>query len=166
MALARALDDKGLRVIMVDLSGSGEAGLQMASDPTVPGITDLLAADASYSDVIIDDIGSGAHVIPAGGADPDRAVSGIGRLPIVLEGLSSAYDMVLVECGMTDAAGLSGLVSTDSEIVLAIDETTGEAAVQTASDLADHGYDDVLIVIDAADDMPGPGTPQRARAAM
>lgn len=166
VALARALDGKGLQVILVDLSGSGEAGLEMAGDPTIPGINDLLASEASYSQVIVGDVKSTAHVIPVGVADTDRALSGIARLPIVLEGLSSAYDVVLVECGMTDAAGLANLVSSDSEIVLALSETTGEAAVETASDLADHGFDDVLIVLDQSDETPGPKTPQRAHMAM
>lgn len=166
VALARALDDKGLRVILVDLSGTGESGLEMAGDPAAPGITDLLTADASYTDVIVGDMESAAHVIPAGVADPDRAMSGIARLPIVLDGLASAYDIVLVDCGLTNAEALSGLVSEDSEIVLALDETTGEAAVATAGDLAQHGFNDVLIVLEQVEDTPDPDTPQRARAAM
>lgn len=165
VALARALDGKGLRAIVLDLSGTGLAGALMDADPSDPGITDLLAADASYSDVIFGDSASAAHIIPAGNADADRALSGIERLPIILDGLSSAYDIVLVDCGVTDAAGLGRLVGPDSEIVLSVDAHSGDNAVDAAQDLADGGYDDVLIVLDDTGETPDPMEPAPLRKA-
>ncbi|MCR9124131.1 MAG: hypothetical protein NXH91_17865 [Phyllobacteriaceae bacterium] len=165
VAIARALDAKGLRAIVMDLSGTGLAGGLMDADPADPGITDLLAAEASYSDVIFGDGASGAHIIADGNADADRALSGIERLPIILDGLSSAYDVVLVDCGATDAAGLGRLVSADSEIVLSVDGQSGESAVDAARDLADGGFDDVLIVIEEEGQMPDPVEPEPLRKA-
>ena len=163
--IARLLDDKGLRAIVLDLSGAGQAGALMGADAAAPGITDLLAAEASYSEVIFGDTRSGAHIVPVGRADPDRALSGIERLPIVLEGLGAAYDIVLVDCGVTDAAGLDRLVSPDCEVVLSVDTLTGESAVGAASDLAKGGFQDVLIVIDGPDAAPDPDAPARLRKA-
>jgi len=165
VAIARALDAKGLRAIVLDLSGTGLAGGLMDADPADPGITDLLAAEASYSDVIFGDGASGAHVIPDGNADSDRALSGIERLPIILDGLSSAYDIVLVDCGATNAAGLGRLFSDDSEIILSVDAQSGESAVDAARDLSDGGHDDVLIVIEDDRDMRDPVEPAQLREA-
>lgn len=165
VAIARAIDARGLRAIVLDLSGTGLASRLMDADPADPGITDLLAAEASYSDVIFGDGASGAHIIADGNADPDRAVSGIERLPIILDGLSSAYDIVLVDCGATDAAGLNRLVSADSEIVLSVDAQSGESAVDAARDLSEGGHDDVLIVIEEDAGMPDPVEPEPLRKA-
>ncbi|WP_306118580.1 MULTISPECIES: Wzz/FepE/Etk N-terminal domain-containing protein [unclassified Roseitalea] len=154
--LARRIDAKGLRSILVDLTGTGTAGAHMLEDPLVPGINDLLAADASYHDVIHPDRASRAHVVPAGLIDPERALAGIDRLPGVLDGLASVYDIVVVDCGMTDAQGLRALVSTDAELVLSIDETVGERATQTARDLAENGFDDLLILVADSDGETGP----------
>lgn len=165
VAMARALDAKGLRAIVLDLSGTGLAAGLMDIDPADPGITDLLAAEASYSDVIFGDGASGAHIIADGNADPDRALSGIERLPIILDGLSSAYDIVLVDCGATDAAGLGRLISADSEIILSVDAQSSESAVDAARDLADSGHNDVLIVIEDEGGMPDPVEPEPLRKA-
>lgn len=165
VAIARLLDDKGLRAIVLDLSGTGLAGGLMQVDPAAAGITDLLAAEASYSEVIFGDRHTGAHVIPAGRARSDRALAGIERLPIILDGLASAYDIAVVDCGVTDAAGLERLASHDSEIILSVDALTGEAAIDAAQDLADGGYDDVLIVLDEDDTAPDPDAPERLREA-
>jgi len=165
VGIARRLDEKGLRTIVLDLSGTGYAGGLMDADPAEPGITDLLAAQASYSEVIFGDSRSGAHVMPSGGADPERALAGIERLPIILDGLASAYDIVVVDCGVTDAAGLARLASHESEIVLSVDPESGDAAVEAAQDLADGGYDDVLIVLGEDDASPDPDTPVDLRKA-
>lgn len=163
--IARLLDRKGLRVIVLDLSGAGQAGGLMGADTADPGITDLLAAEASYSEVIFGDIGSGAHIVPLGQAGSDRALSGIERLPIILEGLGAAYDIVLVDCGVADAAGLDRLVSSDCEIVLSVDTLTDENTVGAASDLAAGGFRDVLIVIDGPEVAPDPDASARLRKA-
>ncbi len=156
--LARRIDAKGLRTILVDLSGAGRGGAHMLDVEGTPGITDLLAAQASYADVIHRDLASGAHVMPAGVADPDLAMRGIARLPIILDGLADAYEMVIVDCGMTDADGLRQLVSADAEIVLSVDSTVGDQAAETVRDLAEGGFDELLILVADPDDDPDPGS--------
>ncbi len=163
--LARHLDAEGLRTIVVDLTGEGTASRLMLEDFDVTGISDLLAAEASYADVIHGDRASRAHVMPIGLADQSRALAGIGRLPIILSGLGSAYDLVIVDCGPTDAAGLMRLVTDDSELILSIDPENAEQAVVTAQDLLDAGFDDVLVVLEEGAPDHGPGTPARRRAA-
>lgn len=155
VALARMLAGEGLRTVVVDLSGTGAATRRMLEDADCPGITDLLAASSSYSDVIYPDYATGAHIIPTGIADPARAMRAADRLPIILDALVSAYDMVIVECGPTNAEGLRRLAGAGSRIVLAVSDPAAPEIVETAEDLVDAGYDDLLLVTtDEEDESP------------
>ena len=156
--------DKGLRTILIDLTGSGASSHHMLTDFAVAGITDLLASEASYSDVIHCDAATRAHVIPTGTADPVRAMRAIERLPIILDALSSAYDVTVIDCGVANAAALKRLSNDDTEIVMAVMEGHTEHVLDMARDLVAGGYDDVLIV--TPDPLEGPVTtgPGRLRA--
>lgn len=163
--LARKLAGEGLRVVLVDLTGAGAATRLMLEDPDCPGITDLLAASSSYSDVIYPDFVTGAHIIPTGIADPQRAMRAADRLPIILDALVSAYDIVIVECGPTNAAGLRRLVGAGSQVVLSVVDPASEEIVETASDLVDGGFEDLMLVTaEQSGDGPAGPAPQRAYA--
>ena len=95
--------DAGLRVLLLDLTASGAASRPMLESTAYPGITNLLASEAQFSDVIHADLYSDCHVIPVGTADPARAMRAADRLPIIMESLTTAYDVVVVECGPADA---------------------------------------------------------------
>ena len=49
------------------------------------GITNLLASEAQFADVIHADLYSDCHVIPVGTADPARAMRAADRLPIIMD---------------------------------------------------------------------------------
>lgn len=146
VALARALADEGLRTVLVDLTGTGAASRRMLADPECPGITDLLAASSSYSDVIYADYATSAHVIPNGTANPERAMRAADRLPIILDALVSAYDIVVVECGPTDAVGLKRLVGPGSKVVLSVADPAVPEIVEAAESLVAAGYEDLILV--------------------
>ncbi len=97
--VAREVADTGLRVLLLDLTASGAASSPMLDGGFFPGITNLLASQAQFSDVIRADHYSDCHVIPAGTADPVRAMRAADRLPIIMQSLTTAYDLVVVECG-------------------------------------------------------------------
>jgi len=97
--VAREVSDAGLRVLLLDLTASGAASRPMLDSGLLPGITDLLASQAQFSDVIHADLYSDCHVIPVGTADPVRAMRAADRLPIIMQSLTTAYDLVIVECG-------------------------------------------------------------------
>lgn len=163
--LARRLADTGMRTILVDLTGTGAASLRMLHADDCPGITDLLTATASYSEIIYPDLASNAHVIPTGLADPARAMRAVDRLPIILDALVSAYDMVIVECGPTDASGLKRLVGGDAMVVLSVIDPQAPEIVETAGDLVDGGFEDLVIVsAKGAGDTPVSPEPRRAYA--
>ncbi|MFZ2100449.1 MAG: Wzz/FepE/Etk N-terminal domain-containing protein [Oricola sp.] len=165
VGLARALAGEGLRVVLIDLTGTGAASRRMLEDPDCPGITDLLAASSSYSDVIYSDCATAAHIIPTGIADPVRAMRAVDRLPIILGALVSAYDVVIVECGPTDADGLKRLVGAESQIVLSVVDPAAPEIVETAGNLVDGGFDDLMLVTaDTGGDDPLEPQPSRAYA--
>jgi exopolysaccharide transport family protein len=164
VSLVRYLADEGLRVALVDLTGTAASSQHMLADFRSPGITELLASQASYSEVIHSDAATRAHIIPTGNADAVLAMRAIDRLPMIMDALSSAYDLVVVDCGPTDASGLKRLATTESEIVIAMVEPNSSQVVAAAEDLVAGGYEDVLIVTGGDVDAPLPPTPNRNRA--
>ena len=158
VGLVRALADEGLRAVLVDLTGTAASSQHMLADFSLPGITDLLASETPYSDVIHADAATYAHVIPTGNANAEIAMRAVDRLPIIMNALSAAYDIVVADCGPTDAAGLKRLSTDDTEIIMAMVEPKSVQAIRAAEDLIDGGYRDVLIV--TGEDMPAPIPPR------
>lgn len=144
--LARELADRGLRVILLDLTGSGIIGELMVEGERVPGITDLLASEKQFTDIIHSDHYSEAHVIPAGLADPAKAMRAVDRLPIIVNALQSAYDIVVVECGPADIDGFGRLVTPGTEVVVSVVDPEDERIVAAAGELQDAGYSDIVFM--------------------
>jgi Mrp family chromosome partitioning ATPase/capsular polysaccharide biosynthesis protein len=137
--VAREIADVGLRVLLLDLTTSGAASRSMLDGGRYPGITNLLSAQAQFTDVIHADHYSDCHVIPVGTADPARAMRAVDRLPIILESLTTAYDIVVVECGPIDADGISRLVGEGTEVIVSMIEP-GEEIVVAAENLRGSPY--------------------------
>ena len=129
-----------------------------------PGITNLLAAEWQFSDVIHPDLYSDCHVIPAGTADPVRAMRAADRLPIIMQSLTTAYDLVVVECGPTDSQGISRLVGEGTEVFVSMLEPHDEVT-QAAVELIERGYPDLTLVTPAGHETPGTPVPGRRSAA-
>lgn len=143
--VAREASDAGLRVLLLDLTASGAASRPMLDAVLFPGITNLLAAEAQFSDVNHADHYSDCHVIPVGTADTARAMRAIDRLPIIMQSLTTAYDLVVVECGPSDAQGIGRLVGEGTEVFLSMLEPRDEVAL-AAVQLIENGYPDVTLV--------------------
>jgi Mrp family chromosome partitioning ATPase len=152
--VARDVADAGLRVVLLDLTASGAASRPMLEGTVYTGITNLLVSEAQFGDVIHNDLYSGCHVIPVGTADPVRAMRAAERLPIILDSLTTAYDLVVVECGATDAEGIRRLVVDDTSVLLAAIEPSDEIA-EVALELDRQGLGRPIIV------SPGEAAPPR-----
>ncbi|PBC23224.1 MULTISPECIES: Wzz/FepE/Etk N-terminal domain-containing protein [unclassified Mesorhizobium] len=160
--VAREVSDAGLRVLLLDLTASGAASRPMLDSGLFPGITDLLASQAQFSDVIHADLYSDCHVIPVGTADPVRAMRAADRLPIIMQSLTTAYDLVVVECGPADAQGISRLGADATEVFLSMLEPDDEVT-KAAVNLIESGYPDLTLVTPIGHEPPG--TPGRRSAA-
>ena len=162
--VAREVSDAGLRVLLLDLTASGAASRPMLDSGLFPGITNLLASEAQFSEVIHPDLYSDCHVIPVGTADPVRAMRAADRLPIIMQSLTTAYDLVVVECGPTDAQGISRLVGEGTEVFLSMLEPHDEVA-QAAVKLIENGYPELTLVTPIGHETPGTPVPGRRSAA-
>ncbi|MFC5583741.1 GumC family protein [Nitratireductor kimnyeongensis] len=162
--VARDVGDSGLRVLLLDLTASGAASLPMLESTAYAGITNLLASEAQFADVIHNDLFSECHIIPVGTADPQRAMRAADRLPIIMESLSAAYDVVIVECGPTDAQAIRRLLSSDTEVLVSmIDPEEGELVLEMLDELRDSGVDAPILVSPVGYSMP-PAPPGRDAA--
>jgi Mrp family chromosome partitioning ATPase len=152
--VAREVADAGLRVVFLDLTSTSAASASMLESARYPGITNLLASEAQFSEIIRGDLYSDCHVIPVGTADMAKSMRAMDRLPIIMASLTTAYDLVVVECGPTDAASLSRIVGEATEVLVSVIETEDELVEQVAAELADAGYGNVLRVSPVGYDLP------------
>ncbi|EJC78790.1 uncharacterized protein involved in exopolysaccharide biosynthesis [Rhizobium leguminosarum bv. trifolii WSM2297] len=145
--LTRMLADAGRRVILVDMTGSGYPTELMAEDQAAPGVTDLLCGEAAFGDTIHSDRLSDAHLIPQGQSDVRRAMRGVDRLSLLFDALAAAYDLVVVECGSADVAGVSRLTrSRDVEIILSLPEVEETIFVALMTEFQAAGYERVVLM--------------------
>ena len=138
--VAREVADAGLRVLFVDFTYSGAPSASMLESSRYPGITNLLASEAQFADIIRGDLYSDCHVIAVGTADPAKAMRAVDRLPIIMTSLTTAYDLVIVECGPSDAQGIARVVDAGAEIFVSVIEPQDEAIGTAAADLEANGY--------------------------
>jgi uncharacterized protein involved in exopolysaccharide biosynthesis/Mrp family chromosome partitioning ATPase len=162
--VAREVADAGLRVLLVDLTSNGAASRPMVESAAYLGITNLLASEAQFSEVIHVDLYSDCHVIPLGTADPERAMRAADRLPIIMNSLTTAYDVVVVECGPADAEGISRLVSDGTEILVSVLKADDAAVAETAADLAAGGFSKLTLVSPSGYEPPVAPVPDRSAA--
>ncbi|API52264.1 chain-length determining protein [Rhizobium leguminosarum] len=147
VSLTRMLADAGHRVILIDMTGSGYPTELMAEDQAALGVTDLLCGEAAFGDTIHGDRLSDAHLIPQGQSDVRRAMRGVDRLSLLLDALAAAYDLVLVECGSADVAGVSRLTrSRDVEIILSLPEVEETIFVALMTEFQAAGYERVVLM--------------------
>ncbi|MEM1376245.1 MAG: exopolysaccharide transport family protein [Pseudomonadota bacterium] len=147
VAITRYLANEGVRAVLIDITGANASGRQMTSERRPIGLTDLLTSKASYGEVIHNDHGSQAHVIPTGRANAKLAAQSIARLPMIIDALANAYDAVVLDCGAADSASVEALMTADAEVVISIVGEPGEQARETVDDLLGAGIDDLLLVI-------------------
>ncbi|MGO7182898.1 GumC family protein [Rhizobium brockwellii] len=147
VSLTRMLADAGRRVILIDMTGSGYPTELMAEDQAALGVTDLLCGEAAFGDTIHGDRFSDAHLIPQGQSDVRRAMRGVDRLSLLLDALAAAYDLVVVECGSADVAGVSRLTRRrDVEIILSLPEVEETIFVALMTEFQAAGYERVVLM--------------------
>ena len=144
--VAREVADSGLRVLLLDLTASGAATGPMLESKSYPGVTNLLASEAQFAEVIHADLYSSCHIIPVGTADPERAMRGIDRLPIIMNSLTIAYDVVVVECGPASAAALNSLMDEDAQVLVSVLDPEEKKVADAAEELREGGFGKPLLV--------------------
>ena len=145
--LLRELADRSLRVLLVDMSGTGAISQAMLDGNKPAGITDLLLNVKQFTDIIHGDLYSDADVIPTGLSDPKAAMAQAERLPVIFEALETAYDFVLVEIGASTAEQALNLDSDASLFVMNVFDSEDQTVAQTALAFHEAGQEDVTILM-------------------
>jgi Mrp family chromosome partitioning ATPase len=138
--------------------------MPMLESSSYPGVTNLLASEAQFTDVIHADLYSDCHVMPSGTADPERAMRAVDRLPIILNSLTTAYDVVVVECGPADADSIRRLVADGSEVLVSAIEPGDENVAEAAAALEAGGYGNLILVTPSGHMPTHPPVPDRTAA--
>lgn len=145
--LARLLAEEELKVVLIDLTGSACPTRLMARSRQLPGITNLLAGEVPFTDTIHADRFSDAHIIPQGDADPRQAMRGIDRLKMIIDALTNAYDLVLLECGPADEMAVEKIAGRDgAEIILSAPSVSDERIVEVLTGFGAAGYRDIVLM--------------------
>ncbi len=158
IALARSLAKQG-RVVLIDLALGAPNLSAIASDPTAPGIAELVRGSASFGQIITRDRHSRVHLIMAGQADLDaQAIMASQRLAITLEALGRSYDHVVVDAGTVADAQLDRLATFSQRVLLVAGEVVDDPATVAAEEsLTKAGFADftVLTGVRQSPDSPG-----------
>lgn len=155
VALARHIAASSTRTILIDMTGSALPTRMMAESRTLPGITNLLTGDAAFAETIHGDWQSDAHILPQGTADARHAMRAADRLGMIIDALANAYDLVLVECGPADVAGVSRLARKgEAEIILSAAGAPMDEIESVANRFIDAGYEDVVLLFGHPDAVP------------
>jgi exopolysaccharide transport family protein len=156
--LARTIAGEGSRTIVVDMTGSALPTRLMAEKGGLPGITNLLAGEAAFGETIHADRLSDAHILPQGTSDARRAMRAADRLTMIVDALADAYDLVLIECGAADVAGVRRLArNDDAEIILSAAGAPMDEIEAVAGGFIEAGYEDVVLLFGDAGDPPHTG---------
>ena len=145
--LARLIAEEDRKVVLIDLTGSACPTRLMARSAQLPGITNLLAGEVPFTETIHADRFSDAHIIPQGDADPRTAMRGIERLQMIIDALTNAYDLVLVECGPADEGAVDKIARRgDAEIILSAPSVSDERIVEVLTGFGEAGYRDIVLM--------------------
>ena len=145
--LARTVAGDGLKTLLIDLTGSACPTELMAESMRLPGLTDLMCGEISIADSIHPDRLSSAHIIPRGNANARRAMRAIDRLPMIIDALTEAYDLVVVECGAADVASIARIARAErGEIVISILRSDEAEVAELLAEFNAEGFEDVLLM--------------------
>lgn len=146
--LLRELADRGKRAILIDMTAYGTLGRTMLDGSNRAGITELLAGERRFNDVIHTDHYSQAHVMPLGKVEPESAMRSADRLPYILDALETVYDFVVVECGPSTSRQIRRIADGPALVIMNIVDPDDNTVVMAALDMDQGGYEDVIILMD------------------
>ena len=119
--LSRTLAGKG-KVVLLDLARGGPGLSALGADPSVPGISELVAGSASFGEIIARDRHSGTHFIAGGQPSADVAsMVQSPRLVITVEALARSYDHVVINAGTLPDLPLEAMAALAPQAVLVAD---------------------------------------------
>ena len=157
IALARALSEEG-RVVLVDLALGAPNISAISSDPSAPGIAELIRGVASFRHIITRDRFSRAHVVAAGRAPADiNSAMTSERLAIGMNALARTYDHVVVDAGAMPQIPLERFARLAPHAVLVAPGMPENVVSAARERLSAVGFTDITTFVDTPP-LPDSGT--------
>jgi polysaccharide biosynthesis transport protein len=152
VALARALAREG-SVVLVDLALGSPNLATISSDPTAPGMAELIEGTASVGEIITRDRHSRVHLITAGHAAADsEALIEAPRLAITLEALARSYDYLIIDASTLPEIAAERFAAVAPHAVLIATDTDDPLSIRARARLLRAGFAQVSTV---AGEAPG-----------
>jgi succinoglycan biosynthesis transport protein ExoP len=152
IALARNLAQQ-TRVVLVGLAHSPSGAPQLsriASDPSIPGLAELVEGTASFGQIITRDRYSRVHLIMAGHAQVDAAaLMSSQRLSITIEALGRSYDHVIIDAGTAGETVIERFANLAPRAVLVAPELDNAQTVSVREHLLSAGFAKVSVLVNA-----------------
>jgi succinoglycan biosynthesis transport protein ExoP len=144
LALARLLA-RDAKVVAVDLSAS--SAIRAASvDQASPGLAELMAGEASFSQVITRDRLSRAQLVSTGRDGFDRALLQSPRLTLAIDALLRVYDHVLLDGGSSPDLTAELLTAQARAILVPDAAMAQDARAQMCDQLKAIGFNDIRML--------------------
>lgn len=126
-----------------------------------PGMSELLAGEAAFSEVILADDHRRLHVITCGHAGPDAVIAASDLLDVALDALVQTYDFVLIKASASDSTAYLAPLAGRVEAGLVVAGQMGNGfAVEAAYRLTDIMKGPIALVLadQVGEGMSGPVT--------
>jgi uncharacterized protein involved in exopolysaccharide biosynthesis len=164
LTLARLLS-RSSKVVLVDLAMASPTLAAVSTDPSSPGLTELMQGSASFSEIITKDRLSGVHIVGAGQEPGQRQLLQLPRINLAVDALSRAYDYVVLDAGTATDLPASVIAAQAHAVIIPDPAITVSARDVMRDQLLASGFVGVTILDSPlkAMDLGAPG--QRVAAA-
>jgi uncharacterized protein involved in exopolysaccharide biosynthesis len=149
IALARTLAQDS-NVVLVDLAFGASNLSIISTEPSAPGIAELVHGTASFGDVITSDRYSPVHLVATGNVGDDAAaLAASPMLATMIEAMGCAYDHVVIDVGSATNIPLERLAPLAARAVLVAADPTNPATKAARERLITAGITDVTLMAGA-----------------
>ncbi len=145
LTLARLLS-RGSKVVLVDLAMASPTLAAVSTDPTSPGLTELMQGSASFSEIITKDRLSGVHLVGAGQEPGQRQLLQLPRINLAVDALSRAYNYVVLDAGTATDLPASVIAAQAHAVIIPDPAITASARDVMRSQLLASGFVGVTIL--------------------
>jgi uncharacterized protein involved in exopolysaccharide biosynthesis len=145
LTLARLLA-RTSKVALVDLSMGSPTLTAVSSDPTAPGLTDLMQGAASFGQIITKDRTSGVHLVSAGRDAGQRSLLQLPRVNLAIDALLRAYDHVVLDAGTASDLPATLIASQAHAVIIPDPGITAQGRDTMRNQLLASGFVDVTIL--------------------
>ena len=147
IALARALAETS-RVVLIDLAFASPNIEVISSDPSAPGIAELVRGEASFGDVITRDQATRLHLVAAGQVGNDAEGIFVSQmLWAAIGALAQSYDHLVIDAGAQSETSLEPIKEIAPVAVLVGGVATpGSALSALSEELSAAGFAHVSVL--------------------